>query len=97
MLLPRSYKGNILDTPGRRIAMSHARVAVRLSTRLSRRAAFGFAIDARSSSPSKSERFSRLGPWMDKWLIAVWLIQNSKNGISSSEVARALRMHRVLP
>src|SRR5437762_3415762 len=27
---------------------------------------------------------------MDKWMIAVWLIVNAKNGISSYEVARAL-------
>ena len=41
---------------------------------------------------------------MDKWMIAVWLIVNAKNGISSYEVARALgitqksawfMMHRV--
>jgi transposase-like protein len=41
---------------------------------------------------------------MDKWMIAVWLIVNCKNGISSYEVARALgitqtsawfMMHRV--
>src|SRR5687768_9547217 len=27
---------------------------------------------------------------LDKWLIAVWLIANSKNGISSHELGRAL-------
>lgn len=27
---------------------------------------------------------------LDKWLAAVWLITNAKNGISSCEVARAL-------
>jgi len=27
---------------------------------------------------------------MDKWMIAVWLIVNAKNGISSYEIARAL-------
>ncbi|HEV3480342.1 MAG TPA: hypothetical protein VG144_12970 [Gaiellaceae bacterium] len=27
---------------------------------------------------------------LDKWLVAVWLIANSKNGISSHELARAL-------
>src|SRR5438093_11671861 len=41
---------------------------------------------------------------MDKWMIAIWLIVNAKNGISSYEVARALgitqksawfMMHRV--
>jgi len=41
---------------------------------------------------------------MDKWMIAVWMIANCKNGISSYEIARALRitqksawhmMHRV--
>src|SRR5439155_24325485 len=41
---------------------------------------------------------------MDKWMIAVWLIVNAKNGISSYEIARALgitqksawfMMHRV--
>ena len=28
--------------------------------------------------------------WLDKWLIAVWMITNCKNGISSYEVARDL-------
>jgi transposase-like protein len=28
--------------------------------------------------------------WLDKWLPAVWLIANSKNGVSSHELARAL-------
>jgi transposase-like protein len=27
---------------------------------------------------------------LDKWLVAVWLIANSKNGISSHQLARAL-------
>jgi transposase-like protein len=31
---------------------------------------------------------------LDKWLVAVWLIVNCKNGISSYEVARDLRVHQ---
>src|SRR5277367_5523623 len=27
---------------------------------------------------------------LDKWLPAIWMLQNSKNGISSCEIARAL-------
>src|SRR6202162_6446798 len=27
---------------------------------------------------------------LDKWLVAIWLIANAKNGISSYEIARAL-------
>jgi transposase-like protein len=31
---------------------------------------------------------------LDKWLVAVWLIVNCKNGISSYEVARDLKVHQ---
>jgi hypothetical protein len=35
---------------------------------------------------------SPLGP--DKWLVALWLIVNCKNGVSSYEVARDLKVHQ---
>ena len=43
------------------------------------------------SSPSRSGPSSRTSPiGLDKWFVAIWLIANAKNGISSYEIHRAI-------
>ena len=62
------------------------------STRLSRLAASGSAMAARSSSPSRWEpswKIPRLG--LDKWMVALWMLANCKNGISSYELGQGSR------
>ena len=45
------------------------------------------------SSPSRSEVCARIPPSvLDKWLTALWLLTNCKNGISSCELARDLNV-----
>ena len=61
-----------------------------------RRAACGSARLAipSASSPSRSEPSSRIRPSaLDKWLTAIWMIANCKNGISSWEIHRATGRH----
>jgi len=40
------------------------------------------------SSQRKSDDHGRFPIGLDKWLVAMWLIVNCKNGISSCEIAR---------
>ena len=74
-----------------RMMLLAARVAVPKSTRLSKLARSGFARDARNSSASRLERSSKIPLFgLDKWMCAFWIICNSKNGVSSCEMARTL-------
>ena len=51
----------------------------------------GSAALAVGSSPSKWEPFSRISPIsLQKWLPALWMLTNCKNGVSSWELHRAL-------
>ena len=56
-------------------------------------AAYGSAGSAANSSPSRLKLFLRIVRFLwGKWLVALWLVTNCKNGVSSYEIARDLKV-----